>query len=286
MIFGSHYAPIGLGSLEPGTHLCAVDQSSDALDRTAATFVGQGLSVGDQMLYVGTHEQSARLLSQLPRDVHADEALETGQLLVRTFSEAYGTERPSDLGAVADGFRAAAAESRKSGFPGLRVAARMDELAPLLGSVDEVVRWERMSTDLQREIRVSSVCLYDTAHLRGDQPARIAGAHQGVAPERVDSPIATFLPVDDPWGLRVSGEIDLSNRDLLHRLLLSRAAVLPRLRIDLAGVLFADVGALARLRDVAAALPEGGYVELDRVPAGVRRVLDLGGLEHDRLRLG
>jgi hypothetical protein len=48
---------------------------------------------------------------------------------------------------------------------------------------------------------------------------------------------------------------------------------------------FADVGTLARLRSIAAALPDHGYLVLSRVPAVVRRVLDTTGLGHDRLRL-
>jgi anti-anti-sigma factor len=91
--------------------------------------------------------------------------------------------------------------------------------------------------------------------------------------------------VGEPWGLRVSGEVDVSNRDLLHRLLVSRAAVTPRLRVDLSGLTFADVGTVTRLRAIADALPEGGWLALDRVPDLVRRVLDVTGLGHERMRL-
>ena len=48
---------------------------------------------------------------------------------------------------------------------------------------------------------------------------------------------------------------------------------------------FADAGTVARLRSIAAALPEGGHLVLARVPAVVRRVLDATGLGHERLRL-
>ncbi len=52
-----------------------------------------------------------------------------------------------------------------------------------------------------------------------------------MAPDIDVAPIATFLAVDDPWGVQVRGEVDVSNRHLLHRLVLSRAAVTPRLRV-------------------------------------------------------
>ena len=285
MYAGVECATAELDSLEPGTHLCAFHHDEHQLTRIAATFIGQGLSTGDQLLYVTTDGHADALLGALPGPVRAREALASGQLLVSSFAETYGARRPDDLGTVADGFRAAAEQSRKRGFPGLRVAAQMDGLAPLLGSVDAVLGWERMCTGLQREIGVSSVCLYDATRLDDELADLLTREHAGLAPELAEAPLARFLAVDEPWGLRISGEVDISNRDLLHRTLVSRAAVMPRMHLDLGGLTFADVGSLARLRAVAAALPESGWLVLDGVPAAVRRVLTASGLHHERLRL-
>jgi anti-anti-sigma factor len=283
MILGAHRASADLGSLEPGTHLCALERDAARLDGVAAAFVGQGLAAGDQLLYIGSEEQVDDLLGSLSQHLDADHAVATGQLLTSSFEDAYGSSRPDDIHAVADGFRLAAQQAHKSGFPGLRVAARMDELAGLLGSMDEVVAWERMATGLQRELRVSSVCLYDTRRLASDEGATLAREHAGLAPDIDVAPIASFLAVDEPWGVQVRGEVDVSNRHLLHRLVLSRAAVTPRLRLDLHGVTFADACTIARLHAIAAALPEGGHLVLARVPGAVRRVLELTGLGHPKL---
>jgi anti-anti-sigma factor len=285
MILGAHRASADLGSLEPGTHLCALEPDATMLDRVAATFVGQGLAAGDQLLYVASEDQVDDLVRSLSQHFDAAQALATGQLLTSSFEGAYGSSRPEDLHAVADGFRVAAQQAQKSGFPGLRVAARMDELAGLLGSMDEVVAWERMATHLQRELQVSSVCLYDTHRLEPGEGATLAREHDGLAPDIDVAPIATFLAVDEPWGVQVRGEVDVSNRHLLHRLVLSRAAVMPRLRLDLEGVTFADACTIARLSAIAAALPEGGHLVLAHVPAVVRRVLELTGLDHPQLRV-
>ncbi len=285
MILGTHRASSDLGSLEPGTHLCALEQGAARLDRVAATFVAQSLAAGDQVLYVASDDEVDDLLRLLPGSLDAQQAVGIGQLVTTTFDDAYGSSPPEDLATVADGFRAAARHARKRGFPGLRVAARMGPLADLLGSFDEVVRWERTAGVLQRELGVSSVCLYDAGALADGQGATLASEHDGLAPDLDVPPIATFLAVDEPWGLRVTGEVDVSNRDLLHRMVLSRAAVTPRLRLDLGGMTFADVGTVARLRSIAAALPDSGYLQLAQVPAVVRRILDTTGLGHDRLRL-
>lgn len=282
---GGPLATADLGWLEAGTHLCAFPRDERQTTRIAATFVDQGLSAGDRLLYIASEQQAGALVEMLPAHVHARDALASGQLQVISFAEAYGTERPTDLGAIADGFRAAAAASRKQGFPALRVAARMDGLAGLLGSTEEVLEWEQMSTGLQRELGVSSVCLYTRSAIDEEHASRLADAHAGFAPELAETPLASFLAVDDPWGLRVSGEIDISNGDQLQRLLLSRAAVVPRLHLDLGGLTFADVGTLTRLRRVAASLPETGSLTLDGVPAFVRRTMDICGLGHERLVL-
>ncbi|HSF37601.1 MAG TPA: MEDS domain-containing protein [Nocardioides sp.] len=284
MILGSHRAAADLCSLEPGTHLCALESDGAQLDRVAATFVGQGLAAGDQLLYIAAEEQVDGLVERLSGHLDARQALRTGQLTTSSFELAYGSSRP-DLDTVADGFRLAARQAHKRGFPGLRVAARMDQLTDLLGSIEEVQTWERMATDLQRDLRVSSVCLYDTSRLEPGEGAAVAREHDGLAPQVDVVPIATFLAVDEPWGVQVRGEVDVSNRDLLHRLALSRAAVTPRLLLDLDGVTFADAGTVARLSSIAAALPEGGHLVLARVPDVVRRILAATGMCHDRLRL-
>lgn len=285
MILGSHRASADLCSLEPGTHLCALEPDGPQLDRVAATFVAQGLAAGDQLLYVASEGQVDGLVRSLSEHLDASHAMSTGQLVTSSFELAYGSSRPEGLHTVADGFRLAAQQAHKRGFPGLRVAARMDQLTDLLGSMDEVRSWERMATDLQRDLRVSSVCLYDTSRLEPGDGATVAREHDGLAPDLEVAPIATFLAVDEPWGVRVRGEVDVSNRHLLHRLVLSRAAVTPRLRLDLEGVRFADVGTVARLRAIAAALPEGGHLVLARVPSVVRRILEAAGLRHERMRL-
>ena len=282
---GVERAVASLDALDPGTHLCAFHRSPGQLTRIASTFIGHGLAAGDRMLYVTTDEHAEAVLQAMPGHVRADDAIRAGQLLIRTFAEAYGTRRPDDLGAVADGFRAAAAQSRKDGFRGLRVAAQMDDLAPLLGSPEDVVGWERMSTALQREIGVSSVCLYDHDLIEAEHAELIAREHDGLAPETARQPLARFLAIHEPWGLRVSGEVDVFNRDELLQVLQARAAVTHRIHVDLEDLTFADVGSLARVRAVAASLPENGSLILKRVPDAIRRTLTLSGLHHERLRL-
>ena len=112
MILGSHRASADLGTLEPGTHLCALEPDATMLDRVAATFVGQGLAAGDQLLYIASDDQVDELVRSLSRHLDAGQALATGQLLSSSFEGAYGPSGPVDLDVVADGFRLAAQQAQ------------------------------------------------------------------------------------------------------------------------------------------------------------------------------
>jgi anti-anti-sigma regulatory factor len=61
----------------------------------------------------------------------------------------------------------------------------------------------------------------------------------------------------------------------------ARLAASPRLRIDLGGVTFADVGSLREIYLIAAGLPAGGQITLANATGAVRRVLDLAGFRAD-----
>ena len=115
---GSCRSVSSLGSLELGTNPCALHQDDGQLTPIAATFIGQGMAGGDLVLHVTTDEQAETALHARPAQLQAREALVAGQFVDSSFADTYGTRRPEDLGTVADGFRSAAAQSRKRGFPG------------------------------------------------------------------------------------------------------------------------------------------------------------------------
>ena len=159
----------------------------------------------------------------------------------------------------------------------------MGDFARFLGSSEEVLRWEQRSTAMQRELGVTSVCQYDLRHLEADDAARLAAEHAALAPDRDDPPMATFLAVGEPWGLKVAGEVDIANRAALIRAIRSRAEVSPRVHLDLGELTFADVGTVSGLHSLAAALPHDGHLVLRRPPDLLRRIMEITGLGHQRL---
>jgi hypothetical protein len=276
-------ATADLAEVAPGTHLCAFYDDEERLGRIASTFVASSLAAGDRLLYVAEDGDVAmEMLGSRLGERHSS-AMASGQLHIQSFADTYGATYGGDMAPLEAGFRAAAEQTRRDGFPGFRVAAEMGDFARFLGSSAEALRWEQRSTAIHRDIGVSSVCQYDLRHLSPTDASLLAAEHMGLSPDRDDPPMATFFAVGDPWGLEVTGEVDISNRAALVRAVRARAEASSRVHLDLGGMTFADVGAVHGLCAVAANLPSDGHLVLRRAPDILRRVLDLTGLGHRRL---
>jgi hypothetical protein len=139
----------------------------------------------------------------------------------------YGTGREADLAEVDRGYRALASQTRADGFPALRVAAEMGDFTRFLGSAARVATWERMATRLQVEEGMSSVCQYDRRSLSDADAALIRAEHAGTAPDSPPPPPVSYLAMNRPQGLRISGELDMLSHHEFARVLRATLAVFP-----------------------------------------------------------
>src|ERR1700760_3092781 len=159
-------ATIDLRAMPPRTHPWSLYRDDAELARVAEAFVAAGLSAGDRVLYVASGRALPAVRESLSAaNVPVQAAVASNQLLLASFGEMYGSGQDLDLAEVERGFRAAGGQARADGFPALRVAAEMGDFARFLGSLDQVVTWERMASRLQGDEGISSVCQYDRRHL-------------------------------------------------------------------------------------------------------------------------
>lgn len=275
----------GRPSDEPRGHLCCLYRDEAHRRRVTATFVEGALGSGERVMYVsGTHRPAA-VLSALHEDgVEVDPALRSGQLVVRPLDD-LPSARPLRIDELEQQVREAVALARADGFPGLRLATEMTRVLDALGSFEQLLAWERLAGELRREVAVTAVCQYEEGLLEEAEAVLVEAEHTGAAPELGVVPLARLLAVDRPFGLRVSGELDLSNREELVRALEARAAVNPEMQLDLKGLSFIDVGSLRAIYEVASRLPEGGRITLVDLTDPVRKVMDLAGLCHERVEI-
>ena len=268
---------VDLTTLRPGDHLCGLYHDDRQRAKVAAGFVRAGVAAGDRVLYVTIDPDPGSVRRHLAAaGVAVDRAVSAGQLVMTSFEEIYAAG-PLSFDDLAQGFRSGAGQARADGFAGLRVAAEMGDMERAFGSMEALLEWEAQASELQAEEGITSVCQYDRSLLDDTEAARIVDAHDGVASTRPVEPMADLLASADPWGLQVTGEVDISNTDQLSRALRARLAAQPEVRLDLSGIRFMDVGSIETL--FAAGRDLSGALHLVGVPAQVRRVIDIFGFE-------
>ncbi|HZC62213.1 MAG TPA: MEDS domain-containing protein [Streptosporangiaceae bacterium] len=273
--------PGDVSALVSGQHLCALYQNQDERRRLTAAVIRGALAAGDRVIYVTPGPSDVALALLEAGGIETGRPVRGGQLLVHSFGEIYGDLASTDLAQLVATFRAALSQSLAAGFPGLRITGEMGGCSWPAGSLEGLVRWERMVSQMLGEVGIAAICQYDQRQL--DEPATtvIAAEHSGVATNGQRLPLALFIASTPPPALRVEGELDLTNGPVLARVIRARLAASPRLRVDLGGVAFADVGSLREIYQIAVGLPAGSRITLANVTEPVRRVLDLAGFRAD-----
>jgi anti-anti-sigma regulatory factor len=282
-LFGTSGGPVDLSVLEPGTHLISFYQDDAELARSAAVFVSAGLAAGDRVLYVAGDRPLPAALTALEANPAAGLAVTTGQLVVRSFSDVYDGTSQLDMTSAASRFRATAHRARTEGFPGLRVALEAGEFTRALGSIERVMAWERMATHIQHELGVSSVCQYDQRQLCGERSGFLAAEHAGTAPESALVPQASFLAT--PAGLRITGEVDTTNRGRFLRVICARLRATRQLKVDVEELAFMDAGTLGELHRIACSQPPDARITLTGVSAQLQRVIEIAGWRSPQLTI-
>ena len=273
--------PGDVGALGSGQHLCVLYRDQGDRRRLAAAVIRGALAAGDRVIYVTPGPFDVALALLEAGGIETRRPLRGGQLVVHSFAEIYGDPASTDLAQLVATFRVALSQSRAAGFPGLRIAGEMGGSFWPAGSLEGLIRWERLVSQMLGEVGIAAICQYDQRQLDEPAAAIIAAEHSGVATNGQRLPLALFIASDPPPALRVEGELDLTNGPVLARVIRARLAAAPRLRVDLGGVGFADVSSLREIYQIAVGLPAGGQITLANITEPVGRVLDLAGFHGD-----
>lgn len=275
---------VDLEQSDPGAHLCAFYRSPEELDGVARTFVRAALADGDRVLYVASVRSPNRVVEALEsRGIDAGRRIASGQLIVESFDDVYRQDGGLDFGELASGFRAAGRQARAEGFPALRVAAEMGEFAEVAGGIERLLEWEGISTVLQAEEGITSVCQYDFSGFSEEEVSLVQGKHAGLSPLDAPAPLANFVLTRYPVGMRIVGEVDVSNRGGFQRALAACVDSGTKVTIDVEGLSFADVGFLELVFGAARDLPPDGSIRLKNATDRLRRLVAISGLDDPRV---
>jgi len=260
-----------------GDHVCwTVDD--DAVRMTSiAAFVRAGLGAGHRVLYCGD-DPEAVLAGLSHHGVGTGAATGSGLLSVATAEDVYLTGGRFDPESTLARWRTQIAACRAAGLPGIRVIGDMTWATRPVPGADRLFWYEAEVNNLFTDGYVAGVCAFDARRFDPRLLGRLGQAHPGAA--------ATGAPYDPscslrvrrthrPWGLRLTGEADVSAREALRALIAHLFDDAPEVTVDVAGLRFADSSACRLL--VGAASGGRGRLRLTGCSAALRRLLAFHG---------
>jgi anti-anti-sigma factor len=268
-----------VGALRSGDHAC-LTFASDVQQREALTrFVARGLA-GREKVYCFVDTDLAAVPQFLQAaGVAAGDALNRGQLVLLSAEEAYLPGRSFDPEAMIALLRQLIDAAVGEGYAGLRLAAEMTWMLRSGLDAEAIAFYERTASTVFSSRPGCAMCHYDRRRFPAELVAAVEAAHPYVAttdPLYADE-LLTLTPVYDPAGLRVAGDIDLSNTAAWQSALAAVADRADEVRLDLAGLGFIDVQGVRALARTAADMADGHCLVVDSAPPELLRMLRLSG---------
>jgi anti-anti-sigma factor len=258
-----------------GDHVCwTVDDDAARIEAIAA-FVRAGLNDRHRVIYCGDEPEA--LLDGLERHgVGSRAAVGEGLLRATTAEEIYLSGGVFDPEATLARWRGEIARTRAAGYAGIRVVADLTWASRGVPGAERLPWYEAQVNAFFLDGYVAAVCAYDRRRLDPLALRRLCWAHPGAAATRIP-----FVPQSalrarrtrDPYGVRLAGEVDRSNRDALRTVIEHLFDEEPAATVDVSGLAFADTAGSRMLVDAAAR----GPVRLVGVSRLLGRLLEFHG---------
>jgi anti-anti-sigma factor len=251
-----------------------VDDDAARIEAIAG-FVRAGLNARHRVLYCGDDPEA--LLDGLERHgVGGRAAVGEGQLRATTAEAIYLSGGVFDPEATLALWRGEIARTRAAGYRGIRVVADMTWASRRVPGAERLPWYEAQVNAFFLDGYVAAVCAYDRRRFDPLALRRLGWAHPGGAATCVP-----FVPrsalrarrTHEPYGLRLAGEVDRSNREALRAVIEHLFDDEPAATVDVSGLAFADTAGSRILVEAAAR----GPLRLVGVSRPLRRLLEFHG---------
>jgi anti-anti-sigma factor len=261
-------------------HACAVPGSDEQLWEMTAAFVAAGLTAGEQVVYFDDGTADA-VLERLADDrVPVRRPLADGQFTVVGSEETRRSVRSSVPEAAAM-LSKNIDQAVAAGYAGFRTTGQLSSALTRtdgIGLADYDPMIDRVIAG--RPARV--LCFYDRMRFPEADIEKLRALHrvEFEAPALYDDSLLRITR-SAPFRTRLAGEVDHSNRPIVHRLVkdalddaLRSHNAPPAIELDLSSLRFLDVAGAVGLVHAAEEFPESHRLALTGVRPAVLRVLD------------
>lgn len=170
--------PFAGSQLGATRHVCAFFNNEEEEYRVLLPFIKDGFRCGDKAVHVVNPDQHHDHLHRLgEQGIDTAAAQQSGQLEVRTNTEAYLRDGRFDKDRMLEVFEQLASGNAKGGFPLSRIVCRMDWVVDQGSHVDDVVEFEARVNDVWSEHDDAVICTYHLGKFGGDTVIDVLRTH-------------------------------------------------------------------------------------------------------------
>jgi anti-anti-sigma factor len=264
-----------------GDHLCLPFASDDEQREVLTTYIADGLTRGERVIYYADQTAPDVIRSWLvDSGVETSRMVDEGRLAIRPVDNNYlfGGRFEPDI--VITTLWVEVRRAREAGYPGLRISGEMtSELRPVADHV-ALRDYENRLSRVFHSRELASICQYDQRVFDAATISGLVECHPQVVqidPLHDDRRLRIVAEYQ-PRGLRIVGTIDvLTVGALTTNLQLAANWPVAEIQLDLSELEFIDVAGVRAIVQAASRLDPGRNLVVTGLAAGLRRVFELVG---------
>jgi anti-anti-sigma regulatory factor len=264
-----------------GDHLCLPFASDDERREVLTSYIVDGLSRGERVIYYADRTGPAVIDSWLADSgIETSRMVEEGRLEIRPIDNNYVFGGHFEPDAVITTLWVEVRETRDAGYPGLRISGEMtSELRPV---ADEraLREYETRMSRVFDSRELAAICQYDLRLFDEAAVTQMIACHPRVVqidPLHDDRRLR-IVPMYAPRGLRIVGTVDVLTVGALATTLQIATRWPDRdLHLDLGELEFIEVAGVRAIVRTAADLKDGRSLIIRRLAPGLRKVFEIVG---------
>jgi len=170
--------PFAGSQLDETRHVCAFFNTDEEEYRVLLPFIKDGFECGHKAVHVVNPEQRNDHLNRLTAaGIDTAAAQQSGQLEIKTNTQAYLRDGRFDKDRMVEVFEQLANGNARGGFPLSRIVCRMDWVVEGGSYVDDVVEFESRVNELWNRHEDAVICTYYLGKFGGDTVIDILRTH-------------------------------------------------------------------------------------------------------------